>query len=336
MTTKDKQRPAGGHTRASRGPELDRRGRAVRSPEPERKKAAKAPHKPVRRPRKTEDSQIVYTQPPAFSKSGFGIRLLTVAAVVLALTLGMSIFFKVEHVAVSGNVKYTPWDVREASGIQDGENLLTINKAKIVGKIQSQLPYADDIRVGIKLPDTVNIEIVELDVAYAIGEKDAGWWLMTANGKLLEPITAAQAQGYTRILGVEVAPGQVGAQAVAAEEIPEEEDPEASSEATYVPEVSIPPAQQLALAIELLQCLESNGIMGSVNWVDVTYINEVTIRYDDRFDVLVGDSSALDRKIRAMKEAVAAMTDYQTGQLDVSFTTWQDKVIFTPEAEEIS
>jgi cell division protein FtsQ len=303
-----------------------------------------APQRPARRPRperrkrRAEDPQTVYTQPPAFSGSGFGVRIATVAAVVLALTLGMSIFFKVENVTVSGSEKYSPWDVRVASGIQDGENLLTLNKAKIVAKIRSQLPYADEIRVGIKLPDTVNIEIVELDVVYAIQEQDSGWWLMNAQGKLLEPVTDAQANGYTRILGVKLASPQVGAQAVAAEQTPAEEGgaPEESTEPTLSPVVTVLGSEQLNLVLSVLQTLENNGITGTVNYLDVTSITQVSLRYDERFNVFLGDSNLLDRKIRSMKEAVASMNQYQAGELDVSFTTWPDKVIFTPEADEIT
>lgn len=316
MATKEKKRPP---TRAA-----------------ERPAAKPRRQRPVRKPRRVEDPQIVYTQPPAFNRSGFLIRLATVAAVVLALTLGMSIFFKVEKVSVSGNEKYTPWDVRQASGIQEGENLLTLNKAKIVSKIRAELPYADKVRVGIKLPDMVNIEIVELDVAYAIQEEGSGWWLMNADGKLLEPVTEAQAQAYTRILGVQIAGPQVGQQAVAAEPTPEDssEDPAESTEPTSAPVITVLGSERLQLAIDLLQCLENNSIIGTANTVDVSAITQLTLRYDDRFDVTLGDSSDMDKKIRSLKEAVRQMTEYQTGTLDVSFTTWPDTVIFTPAGEE--
>lgn len=326
METKERRRTPESHAaaRKRRAPQKSAAQQPTRRPRPERRK------------QRAEDPQIVYTQPPAFSRSGFGVRIATVAAVVLALTLGMSIFFKVENVAVSGCVKYSPWDVRMASGIQDGENLLTINKAKIVGKIQSQLPYADQIRVGIKLPNTVNIEIVELDVVYAIQENGSGWWLMNSQGKLLEPVTESQAITHTRILGVTVTEPQIGAQAIAAEPEISEESPEESTEPTILPEFLTMASEQLNLAISVLQTLENNGIIGTVNYLDVTSVSQISLRYDDRFDVLLGDGSILDQKIRSMKEAVASMTKYQTGELDVSFTTWSDRVIFTPAADEIT
>ena len=176
--------------------------------------------KPRSAPRRSAASaDIVYTPPKPFNRNRFLLRLVTVVAVVLAITLGMSIFFKVKNVYVSGMSKYTAWDVREASGIQEGDNLITLNRAKIAGGIKTNLPYADDVRVGIKLPDTVNIEIVELDVVYAVEATDNSWWLITADGNVIDRSSASSAKGYTQILGVEIQVPQIGQTAVAAEPV---------------------------------------------------------------------------------------------------------------------
>ena len=91
--------------------------------------------KPVRRERKLRDRDVVYTPPKPFRRGRFLLRLATVAAVVFAALIGMSIFFKVETVNVSGCVKYTAWDVSEASGIEQGSNLLSVSRAQISGNI---------------------------------------------------------------------------------------------------------------------------------------------------------------------------------------------------------
>jgi len=302
-----------------------------------------------RRKRRRMDADVVYTPAKAFDKYRFLLHLVTVVAVVLALTLGMSIFFKVENITVSGAEKYSPWDIREVSGIQDGENLLTLNKAMIGGKIITQLPYVEDVRIGIKLPDTVNIEITELDVVYAAQAADSSWWLMDANGLVLEQTTGIEAEAYTKILGVQLEAPAVGKQAVAAEAIPEETQEPTDTEEETAPEdetvadetldleavlpETVPASQRLAMAITILQCLEENGIVGGVTSVDVTELYDLQLWYEDRYQVLLGDESQLTYKIGAMKNVIAQMTDYQKGELDVSFTTWPDKVGYTPFEE---
>lgn len=304
--------------------------------------------RPVRR-RRRSDNEVVYTPAPHFDKFRFLLRLATVVAVVLALTLGMAIFFKVEVINVAGMEKYTAWDIREASGIQEGENLLTMNKAKAGGKITTLLPYVDTVKIGIKLPDTVNIEITELTVVYAIEDAEGGWWLMDAEGVVVDETTGIASETYTRIQGVQIALPTVGQPAVAMEPEQPTQDPEdATEEDTQEPTdgetetiqpvleetpVTVFAAEQLNLAVSILQELEANGIIGSVTKVDVTDTYDLQLWYEDRYQVFLGDSSRLSYKINAMENAVGQMTDYQRGELDVSFTQWPDKVGYTPFEE---
>ena len=299
-----------------------------------------------RSPRRRRASDVVYTQPKVFQRSRFLLHMATVLAVVLALTLGMSIFFKVETVAVAGNQKYTPWDIRQASGIQEGENLLALNEAMVAGKIKTQLPYVDTVRLGIKLPDTVNIEITEHDVVYAIQASDSSWWLMTSGGSVVDATTNVQADSYAKVLGVQIEVPEVGQQAKAYQPQPETEAPVQEDQtqpeetaATEITEPAVVPvtvfaSQQLDMAISILQQLESNSVLGGVDNVDVTNLYDLQIRYEDRYQVILGDGNRLEMKITAMKKAIDQMTDYQRGELDVSFTTFPDQVGYTPFLDE--
>ena len=285
---------------------------------PRRKSAPKRP-----------ETQIQYTPAKPFNRNRFLLHLATVAAVVLALVLGMSIFFKAQQVVVSGTEKYTPWEVKEASGIQDGDALLGLNEARITAKIREKLPYVGDVRVGIKLPDTVNIEIVELEVVYAVEDNRSAWWLMDAAGRIVDSVDAATAMSHTRVLGVQIQDAQVGGQAVAA--VPET-DSQAPSE-TGVPVVTVPstpPSQLLDAGIQVLKAMENNGVMGNVDTVTVSQEGTLTLWYEDRYQVTLGDASRLDYKIGAMKAAIKKMGQYQSGYLDVSFTIWPNEVGYRP------
>lgn len=279
-----------------------------------------------RKPRQ-EDPSIVYMPPKPFDRRRFLLRMATVVAVVLALVLGMSIFFKVANVTVSGSDKYTPWDVREASGIRDGENLLTLNKAKIGGKIRTKLPYVKTVRIGVKLPDTVKIEIQEMDVVYAIQDSEDSWWLMDAAGKIVEAVSASDAKSHTLIQGVRLQTPAVGAQAVAAEAVPE------TNEAGETIPVTVLESERLHTVIDILQQLEGNGVIGqaaSINAADMTMLE---LWYGERYQVLLGNGDNLSLKIRSMVKAIDQQKDYQRGILDVSFTTWGDQVNLSPFSE---
>ncbi len=285
--------------------------------------------RPPIKPRKNRpaDPTIVYTPPKPFDKRKFLLRLATVVAVVLALVLGMSIFFKVSNVTVSGTEKYTPWDVREASGIRDGENLMTLNKSKIGGNITTKLPYVKKVRIGRKLPDTVKIEIQEMNVVYAIADEKDSWWLMDASGKIADSVSSSEAKSYGKILGVRLQSPSVGAQAVAMEAVPE------TDEAGAPIPVTVQENERLRAAIDVLESLEENGVIGQVANLNVSDMTMIELWYEDHYQVLLGNAEKINYKIQSMVKAIAQQKDYQRGILDVSFTTWGDQVNLSPFSE---
>ena len=306
-----------------------------RGPRPSPAKQGKKPGT-AHSERRLRDSDVVYTPPKPFRRGRFLLRLATVAAVVFALLLGMSIFFKVENVQVTGCNKYIPWDVSEASGIETGSNLLTISRAQIGGNIISRLPYVDTVRVGIKLPDTVMIEITELDVVYAVEDAGGNWWLMNAQGKLVDQTNAVTAKEYTQLLGVKIEPGQIGEQAVAKEvelgTIPVEtvEGEETVPQVTAAVSVGITGAERLRTALLVLEELSKHSISGLVDSVDFTSLTEIELWYNNRFQVNLGDTGQLEYKLSALESTIAQMESYESGHLDISFKSWADKVVYTP------
>ena len=219
-------------------------------------------------PRKEEKIQIQYTPAKPFNRTRFLLHLITVVAVVLAVLLGMSIFFKTRQVMVSGAVKYSAWEVKEASGIQDNDSLLGLSEAKISVRIRQALPYVGDVRVGIKLPDTVIISIKELEVVYAVEDNTGAWWLMDSTGRIVDTTNVATAKTYTRITGVQICNAVIGEQAVAAiMELPTEETSETGE--TQPPAVQIPTGEMLATAVKITAALEKCGVMGTIATIDV-------------------------------------------------------------------
>ena len=144
--------------------------------------------------KKKARQDVVYTQAKAFNRKRFVLQLVTVVAVVLALLFGMSLFFKVDEdkilisgevvnenkILISGEGKYSSDQIKEASGIRGGENLLTLNEGRISANILKKLPYVKEVQVRKKLPDTVVIHITELEVTYAAADQNGSWWLLSA------------------------------------------------------------------------------------------------------------------------------------------------------------
>ena len=271
---------------------------------------------------------VVYTQPKVFNRNRLLLQLLIICASVLAMVMALSVFFKVEVIKVSGAKAYSEWDVREASGIEIGDNLLTFSEPRASGQIQAKLPYVNEVRIGIKLPDTVIIYIEELEVAYAAKCSNGIWWLITSEGRVVEQIDDVRAESYTKIEGITLDNPAVNESAVALEDSPQGVDPSQSTEETQV--VTVTNAQRLSAALTILTALENNDIVGEAASVNVTNLNAIVLWYGTRFQVNLGDTNNMDMKIAWMNTAIGQLSEYDRGILDVSFTSWEDEVGFTP------
>ncbi len=294
-----------------------------------RRRTRPAGGRTAERPVAEQEVQIVYTPAKPFNRKWFLLRLATVAAIVLALVFGMSIFFKVQTVTVAGVDKYTEWEIFEASGIQKGEALLGLNRARAIAKIRTALPYVGDVRIGIKLPDTVMIEITELKAVYAIEDTEAGWWLMDATGRLVDSTDGAAAKDYARVIGVKIENPVVGQQAKAAEPTTDPTDPTEDSAPS-----TIPASMLLDNALQILSALEANGVMDKIDTVDPSDLQQLTIWYEDKYQVNLGNSENLTYKVGAMKDTIVVLhekNDYRPGKMDASFTVWPDQVHFSPD-----
>lgn len=307
-----------------------------------REKRAAAAEKKRKRAERLKTPAVIYTQPMTFNSRRLAIQLITVLTIVLALVLGMSVFFKIKYITVTGANVYSEWTIQENSGINIGDNLLTFGRTKACGQIIANLPYVKSARIGIKLPDTVNIEIEEEAVVYSIQDQDGVWWLINSDGKVVEQSSSTNARNYTQVLGVTLYQPQPGERGVATEQAPVPTD---SSDPTDPADPSAPPTetmpvlitgmQRLNAALKILQTLELNDIVGEAASVDVSQLQDIILWYGTQYQVNLGElygEKTIEYKIAYMKSAVMQMSDYQTGILDASFTTWPDQIGYTPFA----
>ncbi len=339
MDTKEQRRqaPSGKRPPAAKGPARKPMQNARTRAQTRSRTAPQALAAQQRPVRKRNAPQVVYTPAQTISFRRMLLRILVVAAVALALCLSLSIFFKVKTVTVAGAEKYTPWSVMEASGIQEGESLISLNTIGAAARVLKALPYVESVQVGIKLPDTVNIEIKEYEVAYAIRDQDGLWWRITSNGKVLEKVNGGQATENAQILGVVLASPAVNEQAVAGETATATAATDETAESTETVATQpnlIQPAQRLSTVLGILQQLEAHEILGQVASIDVSDMSRIVLWYGTQYEVILGDETQMEKKVAAMTAAIrSSLQSYDSGTLDVSFTIWPDSVGMTPFAE---
>lgn len=335
METKEKtvprkpRKPASGGEHGTKAKTVERTRRPPRkTAEGKSKTTAKnaaAGKTSQRSSRRQPSPDVVYVQPMPFNRGRFILCIVIAVAVVLAVIFGMAIFFKVdaEKIQVSGTDKYSVTQIVEASGIKDGENLFSVSEPRVSSSIIARLPYVKQVRVGIKLPDTVKIEIEELTVVYSIEDSAGGWWLIRSDGNVIEQTNSADAKRYTKLLGVKLQDPVVGQPAKAFQPVSDTPEGETAP-------VTVLASEQISVACTVMQYLEDSGIIGELASIDVTNLGDIQLWYGEKYQILLGDSLELSYKIRTLRSSLEQMGDYQSGVLDISFTVWPDKVGYTP------
>lgn len=291
----------------------------------QRKKTTPPATRRVVRPPREEVPDIIYTAPKPLRRGRFALKLISMAAVVAAVFMALSVFFRVETIMVAGADKYSPWMVREASGIETGDALLSIGEARVASRIRMNLPYVDDIKVGVRLPGTVEIQITELQVTYSIEDETGSWWLIAANGRAVEQVTLDKALGYTRVEGLAIRTPQPGAQVQALPgQIIDADEGTAESQSQADAD------EQLSALIAVMTGLESNRIIGEISLIDVTDLTNIRLEYPQLLTVRLGDAERMDYKLGYLSAAVEQLEDTQSGELDLSLEYTED-AIFTPK-----
>ena len=246
---------------------------------------------------------------PRRNRGRFGplFKLLCAVAVIVALTVGATVFFRVETVTVTGNQRYTQEEIVAASGIQLGDNLYSLNKVRIDRNLRTALPYIGNLTINRVLPSTIVITVTEWEAvaqvavpgpeqvaAYqeAAGENAVSTaqepWLISMKGKLLEPApadsTAISVTGLTSLVP----------QAGSFLEVPETEQ------------------TQLEALTGLLEALEAREILREISSIrlESTYL---VARCAGRFDVKMKLNADFDYDVRLM-QSVREQVELKEGE----------------------
>lgn len=121
-------------------------------------------------------------------------KLLCLLTLVVALTAGATVFFRVEQVVVTGNSRYTQEEIVEVTGIEKGDNLYGWNKFAIAQRLRQTLPYIGEVTIRRALPSTILITVVEWDAVARI-EPPSAQELLALQGELEEETPAQKDSG---------------------------------------------------------------------------------------------------------------------------------------------
>lgn len=205
--------------------------------------------------------------------SAYYIMMLTVTAIVFAL-LSVTVLFNAEQIVIEGESIYSDERILEVSGLNVGENLVRLNTGAVEKRLFDTLVCIDGVKVVKSFPVTIKIQIEEavpmVNIYY--GRK---YYVMSYRNRVVEISDKAGdcviIKGYVPVEGIEI-----------------------GDEMTAVDET------QTTLVNSIVASLEENGFE-NIKEIDITDQLNITINYENRIIISIGNSQSLDEKLYKAK-----------------------------------
>ena len=233
----------------------------------------------------------------------------TVLAVLLvvALCVGIFVFFKVGEIKVTGNKKYTAAEIISASGIELGDNLYSCSSGKAERLITGAKPYVKSISFKHSLPDVLVIEVTETKAAYAF-EKSGKFTICDDSLKVLE-VTNKRPAGAALVSGVSIEQTPVGKIA--------KFDKESKGE-----------------LVKTVQSELYKAGIKNLSAIDVKSDVNITATYDGRIDILIGQIGDIAYKAELAGEAIEDLnkeSKKEKGTINVKQASETKQAYFKPK-----
>lgn len=262
--------------------------------------------------------------------TNFGFKFLTMLAVVAAITLSMVIFFKVKHVEVvflgaegydlstpqttaasehpEGEKQtrgyYTAEEIVAASAINIDENLISLSKANVASRIHAALPYINEIQVKKVLPGTVIISVSEFKVTYGVQDETGGWWLLSREGRVLEPTDEHDVKGHLILTGMPIQVPQAGDYIKLT-----------AGEGVDMSEI----AAKRSAALSILPQLEKTSYAKKIVSVDLSSSYNIVLWYGTQYEIRIGNTENLAYKLQYLEGVLEELGKDKSGTIDLTF-----------------
>lgn len=227
---------------------------------------------------------------------GFLYKLLSVLVICGAIIAAMTLFFRVSTVEVTGQRRYSEEEIRQASGVQPGDNLYLLNKNDVARRIVESLPYIENVHPYRRLPDTLVIEVEESGRPFAVVQ-DGSAWLVSGNGKIVEQVPESQAGQYGRISGCELLAPSVGTPIALATEY----------------------ALQQSSLLDLLAALDAAGMAENTDAIRLDNLSYLNMDYAGRFTVRMAYGADYEWELRKLAGVLESdkVQSNMTGTIDL-------------------
>ena len=195
--------------------------------------------------------------------------LILLFVLALAITLSLTVFFKITAVVVTGTDRYPNEQLVLATGVEVGDNLLRISKSDISRRL-TQYPYIESVEVKRAFPPKVVVTVTEATPLAAVGQP-GNYVLVSTQGRILETGLVEVPEGITAAAGPQIT-GEEG------QMVGEEQE------------------EYISMLADLREAILATGF-DKITAIDVTDRLNIVVTYDGRVTIQLGSERDLERKL---------------------------------------
>ena len=259
-------------------------------------------------------------------------RLLGVLAVLAVLAIGafvsVNLLFKVaifrvenyDHTTPADTGIYTEDEIIAALNIEKNSNLFGFSTEEKTRELQAQFPYLDKVEVAVQMPATVVVRLTPATERFTC--MYSGGWLVLSDSLRILRLEVSQPEGlillsaklpdnFSPTIGQQIIPVTYNSLLANAA---------SSSTDDATPESAQPTVT--AIVTQLWQLLQDDGLLDGLTALDISDTSQLSFTYQGRVDVLLGNSSSLDYKLRLAAKILTdpdkGLSGSDRGTLDVS------------------
>ena len=262
-------------------------------------------------------------------------RFLGMLAVLAVLAIGafvsVNLLFKVaifrvenfDHSTPADTGIYTEDEIVSALNIEKNSNLFGFSTAEKTKELQAQFPYLDKVEVTVQMPATVVVRLTPATERFTC--MYSGGWMVLSDALRILRLEVSQPEGlillnaklpdnFSPAIGQQVIPETYNSLLAYTESSAESDSTDATPES----------AQPMVTDIvtQLWQLLQDDGLLDGLTALDISDTSQLSFTYQGRVDVLLGNSSSLDYKLRLAAKILTdpdkGLSGSDRGTLDVS------------------
>lgn len=252
--------------------------------------------------------------------------IFAVFAVTVICVLSTTVLFNIDKITVTGETRYEDKEVIYESGVQEGQNLITLDGSAVEKRLIGALPYVDEVKVHKRMPTGLEIELTPAEAAVVVN-KGSSYYLVSKNGRIMDTSLKKPDSKYITVYGFDPEYAADGDFLTVTDEGNRNylakllkcvkqysgnyEDSDSSASRKY------------SIMFSLLEDCAAVGIADKIVSIDISNIYNITLNYDNVLTLELGEYVEAQFKLTVAKNLIDSgeFDDGRQGVLKLSQVT---------------